>query len=363
MSEEETTFLAEFDSLAALHEVARCRIFPENYELWFGAPHDAVWTVNQRNESAFGALRLAPRIMRDTSTIDTTVTVLGAECSLPVILAPVGNHKRVHPDGELASARAAAASGTVLVVSHNSSCALEEVAHASAATLWMQIYPMKDRGIDQALATRAGASGYQAIVVTVDNSGYRTRERSALDASAKSDILALANHTAIPSATATIQSLAAFADAQRVDLSWEYVTWLKSVTPLPIVVKGLQTGSDAVMSVDAGADAIIVSNHGGHALADGRATISVLAEVTEAVEGRIPVILDGGVRTGTDVLKALSIGASATMIGRPLLWALSVGGCDAVVRMLEVLRSELRMTMGLCGQNSASGVPRELVAH
>jgi isopentenyl diphosphate isomerase/L-lactate dehydrogenase-like FMN-dependent dehydrogenase len=297
--------------------------------------------------------------MRDTSDISLGVDLLGQLASMPILIAPTGNQRRSHPDGELATARASNESDTVMVVSHNSSSTIEEIREESPGALWMQIYPMKDPAYDENFVGRAVAAGYSAIMVTVDNLGQSTRERGGLDLAPESEIMGLANYRGTD---LRMHSLAEFKAMQRTAMSWDYIAWLKTLTDLPILVKGIQTAEDAVLCIEAGGDAISVSNHGGHALGDGRAPIDALPEVVRAVDGRVPVLLDGGVRSGADVLKALALGATAVMIRRAVFWGLAAGGQAGVKAVLDVLRFELAQCMAFCGQSDVTSLTPDLVA-
>jgi isopentenyl diphosphate isomerase/L-lactate dehydrogenase-like FMN-dependent dehydrogenase len=222
----------------------------------------------------------------------------------------------------------------------------------------MQIYPMKDPAYDENFVGRAVDAGYSAIMVTVDNLGQSTRERGGLDRAPESEIMGLANYR---DTNLRMHSLAEFKAMQRTAMSWDYIAWLKSLTDLPIIVKGIQTAEDAALCIEAGGDAVSVSNHGGHALGGGRATIDALPEVARAVDGRVPVLLDGGVRSGADVLKALALGADAVMLGRAVFWGLAAGGQAGVQGVLEVLRHDLTQCMAFCGQSDVTALTPDLV--
>lgn len=298
---------------------------------------------------------------------ETSVTVLGAELSAPVIVAPTAYQKLAHPDGEVGMARGAGAAGTVMAVSTLATTSLEEVAAAATGPLWFQLYVYKERAITESLVARAEAAGYRALALTVDAPYLGRRERDIHNGFGLPPGLIVANFEGRaqadqPGVDAGASGLSVYA-TRLIDptLTWESVDWLRSITHLPILVKGILTAEDARLALDHGAAAVIVSNHGGRQL-DGSVTgIEALPEVVEAVAGRAPVLVDGGIRRGTDVLKALALGASATLIGRPALWALAADGAAGVERALGLLREELRMAMALSGCHSVGDITPALV--
>jgi isopentenyl diphosphate isomerase/L-lactate dehydrogenase-like FMN-dependent dehydrogenase len=325
------------------------------------------------NVEAFRAIRFRPRVLVDVQHRNLATEALGAPISLPVMIAPSGHQQRVHRDGETATARAAAASGTIMVLSTASSFSIEEVALAASGTLWFQLYWMRDRRVTQWLVRRAEDSGYKAIVLTVDMPGIRSRERdvrhewnladeSKLGRTLEPDRL-LRNFSgleqAIPGAEAPTQ--AAFNEAWDDSVTWKDLDWLRSFTTLPIVLKGVQTAEDAELAVQYGAEGLIVSNHGGFALDDATPTIEVLPEVAEVVNGRLEVFLDGGVRTGSDVLKALALGARAVLLGRAPHWALAVNGEQGLRDLLEILRIELNVAMAFAGTADVNRVNAAII--
>jgi 4-hydroxymandelate oxidase len=323
---------------------------PRLFEAMFGPP-GAGKGASEHNAAAFEALRLRPRVLRGSGSRALAASVLDTRVALPVLLAPTGSQRRAHPEGELAAARAAAAAGTVMVASMSSDFTLEEIASAGGA-LWFQVYLLKDRGIIRELVTRAATAGYCAIVLTVDLVGSRTTERQPLYTAGFDDPDAYPNFAWL--APEQRPTPANFPTRVEANLGWSDVEWLRSITSLPIVVKGIQTGEDAVLAREHGVDAVIVSNHGGHALPAARATITALPEVVEALAGQLEVLVDGGVRSGGDVLKALALGARAVLIGRALYWGLAAGGQDGVARVLAILAEELDSAMGLCGLSSVT---------
>ncbi|MEW6542715.1 MAG: alpha-hydroxy acid oxidase [Nitrospirota bacterium] len=319
------------------------------------------------NLEAFQRLRLKPKVLVDVSHRDLATSVLGQKVAMPILIAPTALHRLAHPEGELATARAAGAAGTVMVLSTLATCSLEEAAKAAAGPLWFQLYVYKDRGLTKELVQRAEAAGYQALVLTVDAPLLGRREADLrrqfrLPAGTELANLRQAGLKRLPAAKGESKLAAYFASLLDPSLTWRDVEWLRSLTRLPVLVKGVLRADDAVRSVEAGAAGVIVSNHGGRQLDTVPATITVLPEIAAAVAGRAEVLLDGGIRRGTDVLKALALGAKAVLVGRPVLWGLAVGGQAGVSRVLGLLRGELDLAMALCGCPSVQAITADLIA-
>lgn len=322
----------------------------------YGAPD---WVTNTNNVAAFNAIKLRPRVLVNVSHRDLSTEVLGQKIGFPVMLAPAGTHQRAHPQGELASARAAGAVGTIMGLSTASSYSIEEVAEAATGPLWFQLYFFRDRELTEILVRRAQRAGYNALMLTVDNLGARSREREYRYAYTLQAERTLKNFVGIE--LPNLPTRDNFGDSFESALNWSDLEWLRSITPMPLVIKGIQTAEDARLCVENGADALIVSNHGGHALQGTKGTIEMLPEVADAVGDRVEVFLDGGIRRGTDVLKSLALGAKAVFIGRAIFWGLSVDGEAGVRRVLEILRDELDVAMGLSGVTDVKNVDRSLV--
>ncbi len=320
-----------------------------------GAPD---WTTNTTNVTAMEAVKLRPRILVDVSEKDLTTEVLGEEISFPVMLAPTGTHQRAHPLGELAATRAAGAAGTILGLSTASSYSIEEVAEVATKPLWFQLYFFQDRELTEILVRRAEQAGYTAMMLTVDNLAGTSREREYRYAYILEQERTLKNFQGIE--LPNLPTRETFTESFESALNWSDLEWLRSLTSMPLIIKGIQTAEDARLCAEYGAEALVVSNHGGHALQGTEGTIDMLPQVADAVGDRMEVYLDGGVRKGSDVLKALSLGARAVFIGRPIFWGLSVGGEDGVTKVLEILRAELSVAMGLCGVTDVKKVDRTL---
>ena len=312
------------------------------------------------NRSAWDALPLWPRVLRPLAGGHTRVQLLGRTLAHPLLLAPIAFQRMAHPDGELAMAYAAAALGAGVVLSTQASVSLEAVADAvlpdtGRGPLWFQLYLQHDRGFTQALVQRAEAAGYEALVLTVDapTSGVRDRERRAgFRLPPGVGPVNLADLSA--PATAALQShqSALFDALLHHAPTWDDITWLQSITRLPVLLKGVMHPADARQAVSAGAAGLIVSNHGGRTLDTAPATATALPRVVEAVraiDAALPVLVDGGIRRGTDVLKAMALGASAVLVGRPAVWGLANAGAAGVAHVLRLLRDELEIAMALTG--------------
>ncbi len=343
--------------------LARERMPHASYEYYAGGAGDERTLAG--NRTAFARVVLRPRVLIDVSRIDLTTEIVGTPVDLPILLAPTAFNCLAHPDGERAAARAAGGAGTLMVASTLSTCSLEEIAEAATGPLWFQLYVYKDREVTRELVARAESAGYRAIVLTVDTPLLGRRERDIRNRFVLPEGLTIRNLEPASTQAARWSATSSFSayvhDLFDASLSWDAVTWLRSITRLPVLLKGIITADDASLAVQAGVDGIIVSNHGGRQLDSAPATIDALPEVVDAVAGRTPVLMDGGVRRGTDVLKALGYGARAVLIGRPYLWALAADGEAGVRDVLGLLRAELALAMALCGRPSIESIDRSLV--
>jgi 4-hydroxymandelate oxidase len=319
------------------------------------------WTLRE-NRRAFGRWTIRPRVLVDVSTVDTRTTVLGEEVPFPILLAPTAFQRMAHRDGELATARGAAAVDALMVVSTISTVSLEDIA-ATGVRRWFQLYVLKDRDLTAELVKRAHAAGYGAVMLTVDTPILGRRLRDERNRFALPPGIGLANLEGMGLPDSTGSGLFSFfLDRHDASLTWEDVAWLRSLSPLPILLKGIVTAEDTRLAVEAGVAGIVVSNHGGRQLDGATATLDVLPEVVEAAGGRTEILLDGGVRSGSDVFKALALGARAVLVGRPYLWGLAVDGADGVRAVLEILRDDLILTMALAGRAKITDVDRSSVA-
>jgi 4-hydroxymandelate oxidase len=319
------------------------------------------------NAAAFERIKVHYRVLVDVSRRDLSVSVLGQRIAFPVLVAPTAFHKLAHPDGELATVRAAGRAGTIMVLSSLSTTLVEEVLAAADGPVWFQLYINKDRGFTRDLVARVTAAGCQAIVVTVDTPEWGRRERDVRNAFHLPPGLAAVNLLpSNPGGEAIGQSGKgmgqAFGWMLDPSLTWADVEWLRGISTIPVVLKGICRADDAKAAVGSGADAIVVSNHGGRQMDTAPATIDVLPACANAVGGRVPVLLDGGIRRGLDVLKALALGATAVQVGRPALWGLAAAGQEGVEHALGILRQELDLAMALAGCPDVQAITRDLVA-
>lgn len=345
-----------------LEAIAKQKLPKGVYDYYAGGAEDEQ-TVHG-NRDAYRHVYLRPRALVGVARVDTATTVLGTPISLPVLLAPVAYQRMADPEGEVATARAAAAAGTLMVVSTIATASIEEVASAApAAPRWFQLYMAPEREISEHLIARAEAAGYRALCLTVDTPLLGRRERDVRNRFNPG--MALANFEGDIAWMPRTQTGSAFAvGASRLldpSLTWETVRWMRGRTKLPIIVKGIIAASDVEPAIEAGVSGIVVSNHGGRQLDGCEPTLAALPNVVQAAAGRVEVYVDGGVRRGTDVVKALALGARAVLIGRPIVWGLAAAGQAGVASALDMLRSELAMAMALCGCPTIDAIGRELV--
>ncbi|XP_009791622.2 glycolate oxidase-like isoform X1 [Nicotiana sylvestris] len=319
------------------------------------------WTL-QENRNAFSRILFRPRILVDVRSIDTTTSVLGFKVSMPIMVAPTAMQKMAHSEGEYATARATSAAGTIMTLSSWATSSVEEVASTGPGIRFFQLYVYKDRNVVRQLVKRAERAGFKAIALTVDTPRLGRREADIKNRFVLPPHLTLKNFEGLDlgKMDKTYDSGLASYVAGQVDqsLSWKDVKWLQTITHLPILLKGVLTAEDARLAVESGAAGIIVSNHGARQLDYAPATVMALEEVVKAVQGRIPVFLDGGIRRGTDVFKALALGASGVFIGRPVVFSLAVDGEAGVRKVLQMLQDEFELTMALSGCRSIKEITR-----
>ncbi|KAM5586552.1 hypothetical protein ABKV19_005462 [Rosa sericea] len=363
----EVTNVSEYEAIAK-------QKLPKMVFDYYASGAEDQWTLAE-NRNAFSKILFRPRILIDVSNIDLTTTVLGFKISMPIMIAPTAMQKMAHPEGEYATARAASAAGTIMTLSSWATSSVEEVASTGPGIRFFQLYVYKDRHVVAQLVRRAERAGFKAIALTVDTPRLGRREADIKNRFTLPPFLTLKNfegldlgkmdkiHCLFDLLTLVLQAndsgLASYVAGQ-IDrsLSWKDVKWLQTITKLPILVKGVLTAEDARLAVQSGAAGIIVSNHGARQLDYVPSTIMALEEVVKAAQGRIPVFLDGGVRRGTDVFKALALGASGIFFGRPVLYSLAAEGEAGVRKVLQMLREEFELTMALSGCRSLKEITR-----
>lgn len=373
-------------NISATREMARRALPRPVFDFSDGGAEDE--RTLRRNEAAFADYDLVPEPLRGAAHRDLSTTLFGKRLSMPLMVGPTGLAGLFWPDGERCAMRAAAAAGTAYCLSHGSVCNLEQLVEgASAGNRWMQVFIYTDRGLTRELAERAAAARYDALVLTVDNQLLGNRERDIrngfvipprLDVTEIAAMaykwrwllrmrrelpnLTMGNYVK-PGENLGIKEisgrLASWLDP---GMSWKDVAMLRSVWRGPLVLKGILSPSEARLAIEHGVDGVIVSNHGGRQLDGAIAGLDALPNIVEAVHGRIPILVDGGIRRGADVVKALALGASACLIARPQLWGLAMAGEAGVTHVLEIFRREIDRTMGLCGITSIAAINRTLLS-
>ncbi|KAH9713776.1 peroxisomal (S)-2-hydroxy-acid oxidase GLO4 [Citrus sinensis] len=383
---------AEPVNLNEFQELARLALPKMYYDFYAGGAEDE--HTLKENVEAFHRITFRPRILVDVSRIDLSTTILDYKISAPIIIAPTAWHKLANPEGEVATARAAASCNTIMVLSFTSSSSIEEVAASCNAVCFYQLYVLKKRDIAATLVQRAERNGFKALVLTADAPRLGRREADIKNKMIKPQLKNLEGLLSTKVSSDTGSNLEADArEAMDASLSWKDLEWLRSITNLPILIKGILTREDgkikapsddmsialfcfpcslrlkedsfpfihSIKAVEVGVAGIIVSNHGARQLDYSPATISVLEEVVHAVKGRVPILMDGGVRRGTDVFKALALGAQAVLIGRPVVYGLAAKGEYGVRRVIEMLKDEFELTMALTGCPSVKHITRNHV--
>ena len=352
--------LATLLTIGDLEQAAAAALSPMALR-YYRSGADAEHTLLE-NQAAFARWVLYYRVLCDVSTRDLATTVLGTRVAAPILIAPTAYHRLAHPDGEIGTARAAAAAGLIYVMSTLATTTIEDIAAATpGAPRWFQLYVHKDAGLTRALVARAAAAGHSAIVVTVDTPLLGRRIGDERHGFALPDGLSMVNLLGDATPRSGSALAAYVAERHEPALTWKHIEALRASTALPIVLKGIVRADDARRAADVGVGAIIVSNHGGRQLDHAPATIDALPAVAEAVAGRCEVLMDGGVRWGTDIVKALALGARAVLLGRPILWGLAAGGQPGVTRALDILTTELSRAMALAGCATIHDITRDLV--
>ena len=347
------------------YEAAASEILPKlAYDYYRSGANDEI-TLHE-NHIAYERIKLKPRVLRDISKRDLTTTILGQTVSMPILVAPTAFHCLAHPEGEVATARAAGKAGTIMMLSTLSTSSIEDVMSEATGTVWFQLYVYKDREATLSLVQRAESAGCTAIALTVDAQVWGRRERDIRNRFRLPKGLSIKNLSPtgkeqFPKEQAD-SGLAAYVTWQfDQTLCWKDVEWLCAKAKVPVLLKGVLHPDDARLAIDHGAAGIIVSNHGARQLDTVPATIEVLPEIVDAVDGKLEVLIDGGIRRGTDVVKAIALGAKAVGVGRPLIWGLAVDGEQGAARILSILRKDFELAMRLCGCTTVEEIKRALV--
>lgn len=340
-------------SLYDLEQMAKLAMPHNMWDFVDGAAFDE--STKHRNREAFDEITINPRFLVDVGDRDLSTTILGEKIAFPVMVAPAGSQRQCHPDGERATAAAAGSMGTLYALPTGSGYSIEEVAEVATGPLWFQLYHFDDE-VTEILVKRAKEAGYKAICLTVDTPTPSPKERDIRNKFQRVDGMYWGSLRDRPDLInkreVGVPDMLDWNPPGYSGLTWERLEWLKSLTDLPLVIKGIRTVEDATKCAEFGVDGLIVSNHGGRQVDGTKSTIETLAPIADAVGDRVEVYLDSGVRRGSDVVKALALGARAVLVGRPLFWGLAVGGQDGVKNMLTILREEFDRTMAYCGRRS-----------
>ncbi|XP_068946316.1 2-Hydroxyacid oxidase 2 isoform X2 [Petaurus breviceps papuanus] len=346
-----------FLCLADFQAYAKNKLPKHTWEFIEGGADECI--TRDENISAYKRIHLRPRFLRDMSVVDTRTTIQGSEISFPVCIGPTGFHCLCWPDGEQSTAKAAQAMNICYVTSTFSTCFFEDIVAAAPSGLrWLQLYVQRDRQTTKMLIQKAETLGYKALVLTVDTPALGNRLQDNRNKFSLPESMSTKNlHVHIEENAESLLPVSGIASST----CWKDIAWLKNITQMPIILKGILTREDAELAVSHNVQGILVSNHGGRQLDTVPATIDALPEVVNAVQGRIEVYLDGGIRTGTDVLKALALGAKCIFLGRPIMWGLTYKGEEGVQQVLKLLKKEFHKSMILSGCRSVSEISQDLV--
>ena len=344
--------------------LAKEKLSQTAYDYYSSGANDEI--TLRENCDAYIRIFLKYRVLVDVDQRDLSTEVLGQKISMPVMIAPTAFHKMAHSEGEVAVAKAATKADTIMILSTLSNSSIEEVVKVSKGNIWFQLYVFKDREVTKKLVKRAEDAGCKALVLTVDAPVLGLRERDVRNKFNLPDGFTVKNLEPFYKEKLSLNHDSGIAGyfAENLDpsLSWKDVDWLKSITKLPLIIKGIACKEDALLAVQYGADGIVISNHGGRQLDTCRSTIDVLPEVANAVQGKTEIFIDGGIRRGTDIIKAIALGAKAVLIGRPAIWGLAYDGENGVCSVLEILKKEFDLAMALCGCVSVTKITKDLIA-
>ena len=351
--------IEELNNVMEFEPLARTKMLKAAYDYIAGGVDDE-WSL-RRNREGFQHITFRPRMLVDVSKLDLSIELFGSKIEMPILIAPTAGHQQAHHEGELATVKAAGAAKTIMVVSTNSSYPIDKIGAAATGPFWFQLYAGPDKDGTREKVERALGAGAKVICWTVDNQYNSHRERLLRDRSAGGG--PPAQTPAQPGRRRNAPQPRRYGLQMQFtsELTWPFLQELKAYAKVPVLVKGILTPEDAKLAVENGASGIVVSNHGARYLEFAPSTIEVLPGIVDAVQGKIPVLIDGGFRRGTDVLKALAIGAKAVLVGRPPLWGLGAFGQPGVVRVLEMLQTELALAMGLSGRPNLDSIDRSLV--
>jgi isopentenyl diphosphate isomerase/L-lactate dehydrogenase-like FMN-dependent dehydrogenase len=343
---------------------AREKLTRTAYDYYRSGANDEI-TLHE-NHVAYERIRLYPRVLKDISKLDLSTRILGQVIAMPILVAPTAFHRMAHPEGEMATVRAAGEANTIMIFSTLSNSSFEEVLPEATGPVWFQLYVYKDREATLSLVQRAESYGCSAIAVTVDAQVWGRRERDIKNRFRLPRGLSIKN--LMPTGQEQMpekkgeSGLAAYVSWQfDPALSWKDIDWLCARSKIPVLLKGVMHPGDARLAIEHGAAGVIVSNHGARQLDTVPATIDVLPAIAEAVDGKIEVLVDGGIRRGTDVFKAIALGAKAVAVGRPIIWGLAVDGQAGAKRILDLLRKDFELTMKLCGCTSLKEITKDLI--
>jgi 4-hydroxymandelate oxidase len=349
---EEIFSLSELEGLAEGHMPAMARAY-----VCGGAADELTLRANCED---WQRIRLKPKALVDVSRIEVRTEVLQHQLNLPILLAPTAFHRLCHPEAELATVEGANRAGVAMVLSSYSTEAVEDVARMAQNPVWFQLYFQTDRGLTRQMVERAAAAGCKAICVTVDTPVLGARHRESRSHFALPADFKLPNLNLGPVSHRPMRG-AIYSELLNAALNWKDIEWLRSISKIPVLLKGVLNPDDAAQAVESGVAGLIVSNHGARNLDTVPSTAAALPRIVEKVQGRLPLLVDGGIRRGTDVLKALALGAQAVLVGRPYLYGLSVAGAEGIARVIEILRTEFMMAMALTGRTTIAQIDRSVL--
>tara|TARA_B100000686_G_C16794716_1_gene981446 strand:- start:1609 stop:2691 length:1083 start_codon:yes stop_codon:yes gene_type:complete len=334
------------------------------YDYYSSGANDEITLLE--NLQAYKRIRLYPRILVDVENRDMSTTVLGTKISMPIMIAPTAFHKLACAGGELSTAKAAYNNQTIMVLSSLSTTSPEDVAASTDASLWFQLYIYKDRELTKSVIQRVEQLGYKALCITVDAPLLGRREKDVHNRFSLPDDMTIATvgdylEKEMAESARNSSLNVYFASLLDQSVTWKDVEWIRSISNLPIILKGVHRRDDAIKAAEYGFDGIIVSNHGARQLDTVPATIDLLPAISESVGDKLEIFLDGGIRRGTDVIKAMALGAKAVLIGRPILWGLAVNGSEGASKVLQLIREETDLAMALCGISNISEITRDII--